>query len=247
MPAAPLLAIFADVHANLEALEAVLVDMDALSITRRVCLGDTVGYGASPSECLELVRGLGCPVVKGNHDDATAGDADLWQMRDAAQCGVLYAREKLSPEQRAYLAALPLNLSLENVEFVHASLHAPAEWDYIMRETEARDHFTAQTQRLCFIGHTHLPMVWHLSNTGNIKSSRGHERIQLSPGGKTVVNVGSVGQPRDLQPAACYVIYDREADAVEFRRVKYDIAKASRKILRANLPHSAAQRLLIGK
>jgi diadenosine tetraphosphatase ApaH/serine/threonine PP2A family protein phosphatase len=112
---------------------------------------------------------------------------------------------------------------------------------------EARDHFAAQTQRLCFIGHTHLPAVWHVGDAGNIKVSRGEGRMELTVGGKMLVNVGSVGQPRDHHPAACYVIYDRQADTVEFRRVKYDIGKASRKILRAKLPHSAAQRLIVGK
>jgi len=240
-------AVFADVHANLEALQAVLADMDAQAVSQRVCLGDIVGYAANPAQCLELVRGLGCPVVKGNHDDAAAGDSDLDEMRDVAQRGIEFARQKLSTAQRAYLADLPLTLSSGNSEFVHASLNDPGEWRYIMREPEARDHFAAQTQPLCFCGHTHVPMVWHLSNTGNIKTWRGHGRIELPAGGKTLVNVGSVGQPRDLQPAACYAICDAQAGWVEFRRVEYDIAKARRKILRAKLPRYAAQRLSLGR
>jgi len=242
-----ILAVFGDVHANLEALQAVLADMDAQAVSQRVCLGDIVGYAANPAQCLELVRGLGCPVVKGNHDDAAAGDSDLDEMRDVAQRGIEFARQKLSTAQRAYLADLPLTLSSGNSEFVHASLNDPGEWRYIMREPEARDHFAAQTQPLCFCGHTHVPMVWHLSNTGNIKTWRGHGRIELPAGGKTLVNVGSVGQPRDLQPAACYAICDADAGWVEFRRVEYDIAKARRKILRAKLPRYAAQRLSLGR
>ena len=240
-------AVFADVHANMEALEAALADMDALSIQQRVCLGDIVGYAANPAQCVERIRGLGCPVVKGNHDDAAAGDFDLDEMRDVAQRGIEFARQKLSTGQRAYLADLPLTLSSGDSEFVHASLNEPSAWPYIMREPEARDHFAAQTQRLCFCGHTHVPMVWHLSNTGNIKTWRGHGRIELPAGGKTLVNVGSVGQPRDLQPAACYAICDAQAAWVEFRRVEYDIAKARRKILRAKLPRYAAQRLALGR
>ena len=231
----------------MEALEAALADMDALSIQQRVCLGDIVGYAANPAQCVERIRGLGCPVVKGNHDDAAAGDFDLVEMRDVAQRGIEFARQKLSTGQRAYLADLPLTLSSGDSEFVHASLNEPSAWPYIMREPEARDHFAAQTQRLCFCGHTHVPMVWHLSNTGNIKTWRGHGRIELPAGGKTLVNVGSVGQPRDLQPAACYAICDAQAAWVEFRRVEYDIAKARRKILRAKLPRYAAQRLALGR
>ena len=242
-----LFAVFADVHANLEALKAVLADMDALSIHQRVCLGDIVGYAANPAQCLELVRGLECPVVQGNHDEAATGDCDLGEMRDVAQSGIEFARQKLSTEQRAYLAGLPLTLSNGSSEFVHASLNNPSEWRYIMREPEARDHFASQTQRLCFCGHTHVPMVWHLSNTGNIKTWRGHGRIHLPAGGKTLVNVGSVGQPRDLDSSACYAICDAQAGWVEFRRVDYDIAKARRKILRAKLPRYVAQRLSLGR
>ncbi len=242
-----LLAVFSDVHANLEALEAVLADMDGFAVRQRVCLGDIVGYAANPAQCLERIRGLGCPVVKGNQDESAAGDGDLAEMRDVAQRGIEFARRKLSIPQRAYLASLPLTFLSESSEFVHASLNEPGEWSYIMREAEARDHFAAQTQRLCFCGHSHVPMVWHLSNTGNIKTWRGHGRIQLAAGGKTLVNVGSVGQPRDLQPSACYAICDAQAEWVEFRRVDYDIARTRRKILRAKLPRFAAQRLSLGR
>lgn len=242
-----ILAVFADVHANLEALQAVLADMDAQAVTQRVCLGDIVGYAANPAQCLEMVRALGCTVIKGNHDAAAAGNAALDDMRDVAQNGIEFARLKLSPEQRAYLDGLPLTVSDGHCEFVHASLNVPAEWHYVMREREARAHFAAQTRRLSFCGHTHIPMVWHLSNTGNIKTWRGHGRIQVPPGGKTLVNVGSVGQPRDLCPAACYAICDSKARWVEFRRVDYDIRKARRKIVRAGLPRYAAQRLPLGR
>jgi diadenosine tetraphosphatase ApaH/serine/threonine PP2A family protein phosphatase len=195
-------AVFADVHANLEALQTVLADMDAQAISRRVCLGDIVGYAASPAQCLELVRGMGCPVVQGDDDEAVATDMALDEMRDVAQSGIEFARQKLSTEQCAYLASLPLTLSCESCKFVHASLNAPADWHYIMREPEAQEHFKVQTEPLCFCGHTHVPTVWHLSNTGNIKSWRGHGRIELPAGGKTLINVGSVGQPRDLCSAA---------------------------------------------
>ena len=240
-------AVFADIHANLEALQAVLADMDAQAIRQRVCLGDIVGYAANPAQCLEMVRAIGCTVVQGNHDAAAAGDAALDDMRDVAQSGIEFARLKLSTEQRAYLAGLPLTASNEHGQFVHASLNAPDKWHYVMRESDAREHFAAQTHRLCFCGHTHVPMVWHLSNTGNIKSWRGQGRIVLPAGGKTLINVGSVGQPRDLCPAARYVICDPQAGWVEFRRVDYDIRKARRKILRAKLPRFIAQRLALGR
>ncbi len=242
-----ILAVFADVHANLEALQAVLADMDAQAISQRVCLGDIVGYAASPAQCLELVRDLGCPVVQGNHDEAAATDTAMDEMRAMAQIGVEFARQKLTREQRAYLAELPLTSSTEICQFVHASLNAPSEWHYVVQESEAQDHFQVQVKPLCFCGHTHVPTVWHLSISGNVTSWRGHGRVELPTGGKTLINVGSVGQPRDLCPAACYAIFDPHAHWVEFRRVDYDIAKTRRKILRAKLPRYAAQRLSLGR
>ena len=242
-----ILAVFADVHANLEALQAVFADMDVQAISQRVCLGDIVGYAASPAQCLELIRRLGCPVVQGNHDEAAATDMALDEMRDVARSGIEFARKKLSLEQRAYLAGLPLISSSESCQFVHASLNAPGDWHYVMRESEAQEHFKVQTDPLCFCGHTHVPTVWHLSNTGNIKSWRGQGRIELPAGGKTLINVGSVGQPRDLCPDACYAICDPQSRWIEFRRVAYDIAKARRKIVRAKLPRYAAQRLSLGR
>ena len=242
-----ILAVFADVHANLEALHAVLADMDAHEISQRVCLGDIVGYAANPAQCLKLVRQLDCPVVKGNHDEAAATDASLDDMREVAQRGIEFSRQKLSAEQRAYLATLPLTFSNEECQFAHASLNDPSEWNYILREADALEHFKAQNTLLSFCGHTHVPMVWHQSQAGKIKSWKGRGRIQLPMDGKTLINVGSVGQSRDLCTDACYVMCDPKAHWVEFRRVAYNITRTRRKIVRAKLPPYAAQRLSLGR
>lgn len=242
-----LLAVFADVHANLEALKAVLEDMDKQGTLNRVCLGDIVGYSANPAQCLELIRDMGCPVVRGNHDDAAANDVALDGMRDLVQSGIKFARLKLSIEQRAYLAGLPLALSSETCQFVHASLAAPEQWRYVMRAPDAQEHFKSQTTPLCFCGHTHVPTIWHMCKSGSITCRRGKGRIQLPPRGKTLVNVGSVGQSRDFCVDACYVTCDLQAGWVEFRRVPYNVAKTRRKIVRAGLPRYAAQRLSLGR
>src|SRR5271165_365216 len=242
-----MVAAFGDVHSNLEALQAVLADMERLGLQRRVCLGDTVGYAANPAQCLEAVMSLGCPVLKGNHDDLTADDGVLSEMRDVAQIGIEFSRRKLMPEQRRYLVGLPLVISEGDCQFVHASLDAPGEWLYVVREPDARAHFRAQTHSICFCGHTHVPRVWHRSSVGEITTWRGEGRIELPNGGKTLINAGSVGQPRDLCPDACYVIFDSQARKVEFRRVAYDLQKTKRKILRAKLPRFAAQRLSLGR
>jgi diadenosine tetraphosphatase ApaH/serine/threonine PP2A family protein phosphatase len=238
-------AVFSDIHSNLEALEAVLADMATLGIKRCICLGDTVGYGANPAQCLDRVRALGCPILLGNHDEAAAGDGGLDDMSKAAQAGLLYSREKLSVEQRAFLRDLPHAAAAEKVQFVHASLGGPDIWMYVLHPFEAMAHLLTQTEPLCFCGHTHIPAVWHLDEDGSLESGYGEGRVQLPSSGKTLINVGSVGQPRDENPAACYVVCT--GDVVEFRRVTYDIAKARRKIARAGLPRFLGERLAHGK
>ena len=206
-----LIAVFADVHANLEALEAVLADMDSLSSGNGSAWETSSATRRVLRQCLERVRSLGCPTVRAitTPPRRQRTICCLDDMRDVARSGIEFARRKLSPEQRAWLAGLPLVVFERGAaEFVHASLCEPAEWRYIMREPDARDHFAAQSQPLSFCGHTHAPMVWHLSNTGNIKPWRGCGRIELPMGGKTLINVGSVGQPRDLCPEACYAVVE---------------------------------------
>jgi diadenosine tetraphosphatase ApaH/serine/threonine PP2A family protein phosphatase len=242
-----LVAAFGDVHSNLEALEAVLADMESLGIRRRFCLGDIVGYAANPSRCLETVRSLRCPVLKGNHDAFAASDSTMNEMRDVAQIGIEFSRQKLTSEQRKYLFGLPLEICEEDCQFVHASLNTPAQWLYVAGEVNARDHFNAQTHSVCFCGHTHVPRVWHHSDSGEIRVWRGKGRIQLPDGGKTLINAGSVGQPRDLCPDACYAVFDSNARQVEFRRVGYDFRKTKLKIVRAKLPKFTAQRLSLGR
>lgn len=241
------LAVFGDIHSNTEALEAVLADMDALDVRRRVCVGDIVGYAANPSECLKLVRSLGCPVLKGNHDALAAGEEALDDLREVAKIGLEFTRLKLSCEERNFLGALPLVLTHRDCEFVHASLHLPEHWTYLVRQAALQEHFAAQTQRISFAGHTHVPCTWHLSSSGELSPLGGHGRVELPTEGKILINVGSVGQPRDLNPEACYATCDPKANWVEFRRVGYEISKTRRKISRAKLPRFAAQRLSLGR
>jgi len=241
------LAIFSDIHSNLEAFQAVLADMKSLGVKPFLCLGDIVGYCANPVQCLKRVRSLGCRVLQGNHDWMTAGDTDLSTVSDTARHGIDFCRRQLSTEERGYLASLPLTGAEGDCEFVHASLEAPADWWYVIDKMDALAHFHYQTQPLCFCGHTHVPFIWHFSKTGTIKGRPGDGRIELPSTGKVLINVGSVGQPRDFRPEACYVICNPAERWVEFRRVPYDLEKAQRKIRRAKLPRFAADRLAIGR
>lgn len=241
------LAVFGDIHSNLEALTAVLKDMDALGIRRRVCLGDIVGYAADPSECLAAVRSLECPILKGNHDALAASDDVLDEVRDIARIGLEFTRQKLTVEERQYLGRLPLVAAENDVEFVHASLHRPGDWNYLVCHSALKEHFAAQSRRISFAGHTHVPCAWHMSVDGEISPLGFRGRIELPKEGKILINVGAVGQPRDLCPKACYVVCDPKADWAEFRRVAYNVAATKRKILRNRLPHFAAQRLSLGR
>jgi predicted phosphodiesterase len=241
------LAVFSDVHANIEALQAVFADMEGQAVSRRVCLGDIVGYAANPAECLDLVIDQECLIVQGNHDEAAAASFALFDLRDMAERGIEFARRGLSLQQRAYLGQRPLTVSGANCQFVHASLNEPGYWQYITSESEAREHFKFQTEPLCFCGHTHKPHLWHLSKSGVIRSWPGEGCHDMPASGKTLVNVGSVGQPRDGSSAACYVICDPKDRRIEFRRVAYDIGKARQRIVRARLPRQSAERLTFGR
>ena len=241
------LAVFSDIHSNLEAFEAVRADMKALNIQGFICLGDVVGYGANPLACVEMLRAMNCPVLLGNHDAAATNDAVLGEMNHAARTGIRFARLQLSDELLDWLGNLPLVIKKDDCQFDHGTLDAPAEWYYAISPEDIALHFAAQTSPICFCGHTHDPMFWHWNGEGKLSIRCGVGRIPIPPGGKTLINVGSVGQPRDGNPDACYAVLGPNAQWVEFRRVAYDVSKAKRKILKAGLPHFSADRLAAGK
>lgn len=239
--------VFSDIHSNLEAFQAVLADMRAIRFSRLICLGDVVGYAASPKECVDLVRSLDTEVLRGNHDFAVVDDATMLQMSGPAALGIRYARDQLSPGRCDFLANLPLVSSQGGLEFVHSSLDQPEDWTYLRRESEIREHFKAQRQPVSFCGHSHIPAVVWLNPRGQIHLLGSSARLELPKEGKILINVGSIGQPRDRCPEACYVVYDAAQRSVEFRRVPYDIDRAKEKILEAGLPSITAERLSLGR
>lgn len=243
-------AVFSDVHSNLEAFEAVLGDMAERGVTPVACLGDTVGYGPSPRECLlksQQLQQEGCILLRGNHDEAVARPARLRQMNEVARNGAQHSIEKLTAAQIEFLSELPLSESIADCTFVHASLHEPGRWHYILDEEDLLDHFEAQTTRAAFCGHTHTPMVYLFNEKDDeINIVEGVGRVRIPASAKFLVNVGSVGQPRDLSPDACYVVCDKAMRTIEFRRVPYDVARTRRKVARANLHEFIGLRLLLG-
>jgi len=242
------IAVISDIHSNFEALTAVLDDVRAQEVQQIVCLGDIVGYASSVQSCRRAVRDLGCPVLLGNHDEAACLPSPPEDFNDTATAGIVFAAARLSESDRAWITSLPRNLEIEGVVFTHASLATSFGWPYIISPEDARRHFSAQSSHLAFSGHTHKPMVWwQESPGGQITQRTGKEIMPLPPGGKVLVNVGAVGQPRDGDTRACYVIYRPEQNTVEFRRVEYDIKRTKRKIIRARLPRFTAQRLSLGR
>jgi len=241
------LAVLSDIHSNLHALDAVCADIDRLGIENVVCLGDIVGYAAFPNECISRVRARGWPTVLGNHDHAVGNPATLADMNETAAEGIRFSERSLSAENRAWLAALPTRFIRTRELFTHASLFAPNEWHYIMDVESALLHFLRQRLPLCFVGHTHRPMILSWQRTAGLEAYvPGSGLIPLPSRGKSTVNVGSVGQPRDGDPRACYALYHHKPHEVEFRRVEYDIKAAQLAIREAGLPAFTGRRLAKG-
>jgi diadenosine tetraphosphatase ApaH/serine/threonine PP2A family protein phosphatase len=240
-------ALFSDVHANLEAVEAVVRDMMELGITDRICLGDIVGYAADPSSCVDFVQGLGCPTLLGNHDIEVAGDQHFDSLNIGAKAGIDYARKQLDNAQKSFLRNRPYALRNDHFEATHASLHSPSSWRYVIDEAEAQRHFKEQAMQVCFFGHTHYPCVWEEDADGHIELYAGMTSFRINEGYKYLINIGSVGQPRDRNNKACYVVYFPEEKRVIWRRVEYPIKKAQQKIHDAGLPEKNATRLDDGR
>ncbi len=237
-------AIFGDIHANLEALEAVMLDAAANDCTDFVCIGDIVGYNANPAECLELVRDLGCPVVKGNHDEEASLDTPLEGLNPLAKHALEWTRKSLSAEDRAWLAGLKLVRQVRDFTIVHATLDTPGNWGYVTNKFDAMASFSYQFTPVCFYGHTHTPRIYV---KGESVEALEEQETRVSLGKKYFINVGSTGQPRDGDWRAAYTIYDVENQSIRIKRLEYDIATTQQKIIDAGLPEMLANRLAVGK
>jgi diadenosine tetraphosphatase ApaH/serine/threonine PP2A family protein phosphatase len=238
------LAVFSDIHSNLEALEAVLADARARECTEFVCLGDVVGYNANPHECVERVREMDCPIVKGNHDEQASLVESSRDFNEMAEQAIEWTRDQLTNDDKEWLRGLRLQRQVRDFTIVHATLDTPAQWGYVFNNLDAAASFTYQHTAVCFFGHTHVPMAF-IRDEG-VQRIR-IEQLQINPIRKYFINTGSVGQPRDGEWRAAYCIYHIDKNLVEQRRVKYDVATAQRKIEQAGLPHLLAERLAIGR
>jgi diadenosine tetraphosphatase ApaH/serine/threonine PP2A family protein phosphatase len=237
-------AIFSDIHANLEAFEAVLADARDNKCTDFVCLGDVVGYNANPHECVERLREMDCPIVKGNHDEQASLLESSRDFNEMAEAAIQWTRDHLTEDDKEWLRALKLQRQVRDFTIVHATLDTPEQWGYVFNNLDAAASFTYQDTTVCFFGHTHVPMGF-IRDEG-VQRQR-IEKLRIDTAKKYFINVGSVGQPRDGDWHAAYCIYHIGSNVVEQRRVKYDLETAQKKIIDAGLPRLLAERLAIGR
>lgn len=240
----PAIAVISDIHANIEALEAVIADARAVGAKKFICLGDIVGYGAAPAECVRRVREICLAVLLGNHDIYSATDMELKGIHPHAKAGALFSRRHLSDDDKRYLLELPLIAHASAATFVHASLPEPDAFDYMLYPEVAEPHIDSQETSLSFFGHTHLPSVWFKDEIGEMRMGIPADKpITLPEHMKFAVGAGSVGMPRDGDPRACYLVWRPSDSSVEFRRVEYDIDTAQSRMTDARLPKALTNRL----
>jgi predicted phosphodiesterase len=238
--------VVSDIHANVDALQSVLRELDGLGMDTLVCLGDIVGYGPSPNETCDLLRERGCIAIAGNHDEAAVSETSADSFNTLARKAIAWTREQLTQSNREYLRSLPREYRFEDFAIVHG---APAfHFDYIQNVADAQVAFERVTMPLTFIGHTHVAEVYYQDGQGRTyhqKLSAGG-RIEVAPQFRYIVNPGSVGQPRDRNPQASFAYFDDAVSTIEVRRVTYDVIRVRERMELARLPAQLGERLAIG-
>ena len=240
-------AVISDIHGNVEALHAVLNDIKGRSVDIIVCLGDIVGYYPDPEQCIELIRDNVHYCVAGNHDYAAINRIDIQTFTYYALVAMEWTRNTISARAKEFLASLPLSIEKDGIYFTHSSPSNTQDWIYVFPDSEEAvfEAFNSLVHRLNFIGHTHWPSIMIQEEDKIILYSE--HTIKLIPDNFYLINVGSVGQPRDFDSRSCYAIYDSEIEEVALVRVPYDYSITQKKILDKNLPEFLAQRLEKGK
>lgn len=241
--------LFADLHANREALEACLADARRLGVSQQVFLGDLVGYGADPIWVVERVmaeQARGALVLRGNHDEAI--EREHAAMHEEVRQSLTWTGLQLDPQQRAFLAGLPLSIEAEDRLYVHANAFAPGNWAYLLDRIGVSRSLAATRARLSFVGHVHEPMLYSDAGRGRLVAFQPYpgSPIPLTAHRRWLAIVGSVGQPRDGNPAACWAMFDTDSLAMTFLRVPYDHLAAAAKVRAAGLPERFAARLESG-
>jgi predicted phosphodiesterase len=238
--------IFSDIHSNLEATEAVVKAYKLEGIDIYLCLGDIVGYGGNPLECIQTVKDIAQVIIAGNHDWAVAGRVPLDYFNEWARQAVVWTQKRLDSDNRNFLATMRLSYENEDLVMVHGSLDKPEEFNYMTDTSRALRTFALMEKSICFLGHTHQAGIFIQDKRGRIDYQR-QTNIKLEDEYRYIVDAGSVGQPRDGNNKASYCIYDTKKKEVSIKRVSYNIESAQEKILACGLPPFLATRLSVGK
>lgn len=241
-------AFISDIHANFEALEAVVEDIDSQNIDEVICLGDIVGYGANPNECCELIKNK-CPVtLLGNHDAAAVDLLSTQHFNIHAKIAIEWTSQTLKKESESFLKTLPYKATKTSMTLVHATPYEPNMWYYITSLEEAAFNCQFFDTQLCLVGHTHIPIIIVLDKDKELYVHQDTvihlDEIKES---RLLINVGSVGQPRDRNPKSCYGIFDNEKAEFTYRRVTYNIEKTQAKMKKIKMPEFLISRLADGR
>ncbi|MBU1726333.1 MAG: metallophosphatase family protein [Candidatus Omnitrophica bacterium] len=238
--------IFSDIHANLEAFDAVLKAYDKEAIDQYFCVGDVVGYGADPDECAKKNKELAKVTVAGNHDWAAVNLFSAQYFNPFAREALSWTTNNISESSKVYLQSLGLVYKNNDFSLVHGTLNNPQDFDYMRDTTYAKETFGLMETKVCFVGHSHIAGIFTMSEDKTLHYTE-QPFAQINDDCKYIVNTGSVGQPRDADPRACFCIFDTEKKEVSIKRVAYDIKTASKKIIRAGLPQFLGSRLFVGR
>ncbi|MDE3057905.1 MAG: metallophosphoesterase family protein [Bacteroidota bacterium] len=230
------IAVISDIHGNLEALTAALSIVEERGIETTYCLGDIVGYGANPNECIDELRSRNIPSLLGNHDEVVLDRTRLKRFTKYAKIAAEWTESHLTAEHKEYLSRLPLVKTLAECTFVHASPNEPHEWNYVLTQEDARQCFPYFSTEVCCIGHSHVPGIYCEDGSMHV----------VEKGKRYLINVGSVGQPRDGDWRLSFGVFDFDSWSYEHVRAEYDVETSRQKIIAAGLPHFLAERIRVG-
>ena len=240
------IAIISDIHSNLEAFQAVLSEIEKEQVDTILCLGDIVGYGPNPNECIELAQKHCETILIGNHDYACINKSEMFFFNRFARQAIEYTLSVISEENLDFISGLPFSAIVYHYLLVHANPYTPESWDYILSIDDAIFYFSKFKAQICFIGHSHQPIVYYETVDQQYGFTEERE-LNLDPDKRYIINVGSVGQPRDNNPAAAFGILDTTENHYELIRVGYNVKETIDKMYSAGLPKFLSDRLLVGK
>jgi predicted phosphodiesterase len=237
---------FSDVHANLEALKACIIDFRAEKLDKLFFLGDAVGYGPNPDECVKLINDIAEVKLMGNHDYAALGLMETEYFNQYAAASMGWTKDSISEKTIEIMSDFELTREIDDILLVHSSPREPENWHYILDMEDAEENFDFFKQKICLLGHTHRPYIVFKSETGEAALSKETEE-KIQGDYRYLVNIGSVGQPRDGDPRSCYLIYDSKERVIKLKRVQYDVKSTQKVMAEIGLPEYLIDRLAVGR